>query len=102
MGYFLRLDSSRQLDEAPPSTVSREIKANPAPVQPAAEKAAAPAASPISPDSKPAAVHTDTPAAVPASTPEKASTPVVKLDAPSPADDTAARKAHEEDERRIQ
>ena len=99
MGYFSRLDSSRQLDEAPPLPVSREPKSTPVPVQPVAEVAAAPAANPISPDSNPTAVPAATPAATPTSTPEKASTPVVvKLDAPSPADDTAARQAHEEAE----
>ena len=101
MGYFSRLDSSVRLDEAPPLPAAQEPKAKPVPAQPAATGSAAPAAGPAAdpvttPEPKPAADPAEKAAAAPASTPGNAPPPpVVKLDAPTPADDTAARKAHE-------
>ena len=101
MGYFSRLDSSVRLDEPPPLPAAQEPKVKPVPAQPAATGSAAPAAGPAAdpvttPEPNPAADPAEKVAAAPASTPGNAPTPpVVKLDAPTPADDTAARKAHE-------
>lgn len=93
MGYFSRLDCATQYGEEAPAPVPQEPKAKPAPTQ-----AVPVAPQPIAATSTPSiqsqsevgtqAVHAaETPAA-----------PAIQLDTPTPADDTAARRAHEEAE----
>ena len=93
MGYFSRLDCATQYGEEAPAPVPQEPKAKPAPTQ-----AVPVAPQPIAATSTPSiqsqsevgtqAVHAaETPAA-----------PAIQLDTPTPADDAAARRAHEEAE----
>lgn len=109
MGYFSRLDGAMRHQDELPTLVSQEPTPQPIPVRPVAVApvSAVPAAPQPSVAAAPAAaqaqMEVETPSAVNAAdlaadAAETPAAPAIQLDTPTPADDAAARRAHEEAE----